>query len=103
MTHRKPHDHPAFDAPPTNQAPAALPYASFDEAVLAGDMATADLYFAHEQRTAAWLDGQIAARRQTAAHYDASKPADAWNNNATTAAYAAKLATALEAYKVHRG
>jgi hypothetical protein len=102
MTHRKPHDHPAFDTP-SPAHPASLPYASFDEAVLAGDMATADLYFAHENRTAFWLDSVIVMRKQTAAHYDPNKPADAWNNNATTAEYAGKLVTALEAYKAHRG
>lgn len=103
MKHRKPHDHPDFDAPPVNQAPAALPFASFDEAVLAGDMATADLYFAHEERDAFWLDSMIVMRKQTAANYDPSKPADDWHNNPTTADYAGKLATALEAYKAHRG
>lgn len=99
--HKKPHDHPVFDTP-SPAHPAAMPFASFDESVLAGDMATADAYFAHEQRTDYWLESMIVMRKQTAARYDPNKPADDWHNNPTTAAYAGKLATALEAYKAHR-
>lgn len=104
MSHRKPHEHPHFHEVEVSSTPAApLPFASLDEAVLAGDMETADFYFAHENRTAEWLDSMITMRKQTAANYDPTKPADHWNNNKVTADYAAHLATALEAYKAHRG
>jgi hypothetical protein len=104
MSHNrgKAHDHPDLDSPPAKPV-AALAYKSLDDAVLAGDFATADIYFANENRTAAWLDSMIEDRKRTAANYDPSIEANPWNNNPMVAHYAAALATALEAYKVHRG
>jgi hypothetical protein len=106
MTHKpKPHDHPHFDGEGSTHTPppARLPYPSLDDAVLAGDFATADAYFAHENRTAFWLDSMIVMRKEQAARYDPALADDPWKNNKDTAERGAKLATALEVYKAHRG
>lgn len=94
------HDHPGFDTPPTNQAPPPLPFASLDDAVLAGDFVTADAYYQHENRTVEWLDSYIAGKRAVKSDPTSSSP---FQNNPAAEAAAHKLATALEAYKAHRG
>lgn len=94
----------AAAAATSQQKTGALPYNSFDDAVLAGDFVTADAYYQHENRTLAWLDSMIAGRKQTVANQAAATPGDnKFNNNPENAAYASKLVTAYEAYKAHLG